>query len=45
MDADAMVGDYLALIRAQQPAGPYRLLGWSSGGGVAHALAVRLRSF
>lgn len=42
-DADAMVGDYLALIRAQQPAGPYRLLGWSSGGGVAHALAVRLR--
>jgi amino acid adenylation domain-containing protein len=43
-DADAMVEDYLSLIRHQQPAGPYRLLGWSSGGGVAHALAVKLRA-
>jgi nonribosomal peptide synthetase MxcG len=40
----AMVDDYLALIRAAQPTGPYRLLGWSSGGGVAHALAVQLRA-
>lgn len=43
-DITAMVADYLALIRAAQPAGPYRLLGWSSGGGVAHALAVQLRT-
>jgi nonribosomal peptide synthetase MxcG len=43
-DAEAMLDDYLALIRAAQPAGPYRLLGWSSGGGLAHALAVRLRA-
>jgi len=43
-DADAMVDDYLALIREAQPSGPYRLLGWSSGGGLAHALAVRLRA-
>jgi nonribosomal peptide synthetase MxcG len=42
-DAEAMVDDYLALIRMQQSTGPYRLLGWSSGGGVAHALAARLR--
>jgi nonribosomal peptide synthetase MxcG len=39
-----MVDDYFALIREAQPHGPYRLLGWSSGGGVAHALAVRLRA-
>lgn len=43
-DADAMVDDYLALIRQAQPSGPYRLLGWSSGGGLAHALAARLRA-
>jgi len=40
---DAMVDDYLALIRQSQPQGPYHLLGWSSGGGIAHALATRLR--
>ncbi|MBA4108689.1 MAG: non-ribosomal peptide synthetase [Leptothrix sp. (in: Bacteria)] len=39
----AMVTDYLGLIREAQPHGPYHLLGWSSGGGIAHALAVRLR--
>ncbi len=43
-DIDAMVDDYLALIRQAQAHGPYRLIGWSSGGGVAHALAVRLRA-
>ncbi len=41
---DELVNDYLALIRAAQPHGPYRLLGWSSGGGVAHALAVQLKA-
>ncbi len=39
----AMVSDYLGLIRSAQPHGPYHLLGWSSGGGIAHALAVELR--
>lgn len=43
-DISAMVADYLELIRSAQPSGPYRLLGWSSGGGVAHALAVQLRA-
>jgi len=40
----AQVDGYLALLRATQPHGPYRLLGWSSGGGIAHALAVRLQA-
>jgi thioesterase domain-containing protein len=40
---NAMVSDYLGLIREAQPTGPYHLLGWSSGGGMAHALAVKLR--
>ncbi|MDQ2645167.1 MAG: amino acid adenylation domain-containing protein [Myxococcota bacterium] len=39
---DALVAEYLATIRARQPRGPYRLLGWSSGGGIAHALAAAL---
>jgi nonribosomal peptide synthetase MxcG len=36
------IDDYALRIRASQPAGPYALLGWSSGGGTAHALAVAL---
>ncbi|MFH9011597.1 amino acid adenylation domain-containing protein [Streptomyces sp. NPDC017943] len=39
---EEMVDDYLPLIREVQPHGPYRFLGWSFGGTVAHALAVRL---
>ncbi|WP_260610774.1 non-ribosomal peptide synthetase [Streptomyces sp. WAC06614] len=39
---EEMVEDYLPLIREVQPHGPYRFLGWSFGGTVAHALAVRL---
>ncbi|AIY40965.1 Siderophore biosynthesis non-ribosomal peptide synthetase modules [Collimonas arenae] len=46
--APASVGEqvagYLALLRGVQPQGPYRLLGWSSGGGIAHALAVKLQA-
>jgi amino acid adenylation domain-containing protein len=49
--ADAMSGsyrelldDYLGQIRAVRPHGPYRLLGWSFGGLVAHSLAVRLQA-
>ncbi|MFD6926552.1 thioesterase domain-containing protein, partial [Streptomyces sp. NPDC059944] len=38
-----MVEDYLNEIRTVQPSGPYSLLGWSFGGIVAHAVAVRLQ--
>ncbi|WP_338118070.1 amino acid adenylation domain-containing protein [Streptomyces coryli] len=38
-----MAADYAAQIRSVQPHGPYRLLGWSVGGVVAQAVAVRLR--
>ncbi|MFB7300209.1 amino acid adenylation domain-containing protein, partial [Streptomyces rubiginosohelvolus] len=34
----------LAEVRAVQPVGPYRLLGWSFGGLVAHEMALRLRA-
>ncbi|MET8653479.1 amino acid adenylation domain-containing protein [Nocardia aurea] len=34
---------YVAEIRAVQPEGPYHLLGWSLGGVLAHAIAVRLQ--
>ncbi|MGP9022571.1 type I polyketide synthase [Streptomyces sp. BR1] len=42
-DAKEMVGFYLAHLREVQPEGPYRLLGWSYGGFVAHAMAVALQ--
>ncbi len=41
---EEMVSDYVAQIRAVQPQGPYRLLGWSSGGGTAHAMAAELQA-
>ncbi|AYF73656.1 amino acid adenylation domain-containing protein [Nocardia yunnanensis] len=34
---------YVREIRAVQPEGPYHLLGWSLGGVLAHAMAVRLQ--
>ena len=34
---------YLERIRAVQPTGPYRLMGWSLGGVTAHEVAVQLR--
>ncbi|MGS2805806.1 amino acid adenylation domain-containing protein [Nocardia sp. MW-W600-9] len=40
---DALADDYVARIRAVQPHGPYRLLGWCVGGVIAHAMAVRLQ--
>jgi nonribosomal peptide synthetase DhbF len=40
----AMADEYLELIRTVAPHGPFRLLGWSFGGVVAHAVATRLRS-
>jgi thioesterase domain-containing protein/malonyl CoA-acyl carrier protein transacylase/aryl carrier-like protein len=42
-DAAAMVGTYLDLVREVRPHGPYRLLGWSYGGFVAHAMACALQ--
>ncbi|WP_044354630.1 thioesterase domain-containing protein, partial [Paenibacillus sp. E194] len=40
---DEMTADYIRHIRMIQPQGPYRLLGWSLGGNVAHAMAVQLQ--
>ncbi|MFI7388119.1 amino acid adenylation domain-containing protein [Streptomyces sp. NPDC049813] len=40
---EEMARDYLAEVRTVQPAGPYHLLGWSFGAGVAHAMAAALR--
>ncbi|MEV7230855.1 amino acid adenylation domain-containing protein [Polymorphospora sp. NPDC051019] len=40
---DEMADDYVRQIRAVRPHGAYRLLGWSVGGVIAHAVAVRLR--
>ncbi|MFE0652995.1 amino acid adenylation domain-containing protein [Streptomyces sp. NPDC059534] len=37
-----MVRDYAEHIRTVQPVGPYRLLGWSVGGNIAHAVAAHL---
>jgi nonribosomal peptide synthetase DhbF len=39
-----MADDYVAHVRRVQPEGPYHVLGWSFGGNVAHAMAVRLRA-
>nr|APD71603.1 non-ribosomal peptide synthetase 5 [Streptomyces sp.] len=39
---EELAADYLCRIRTVQPSGPYRLLGWSFGGLVAHAIAVQL---
>jgi amino acid adenylation domain-containing protein len=41
---DALVDHYLELVLSTQQHGPYRLLGWSSGGGLAHAVACRLQA-
>jgi amino acid adenylation domain-containing protein len=39
-----MAAEYLAEVRRIQPHGPYRLLGWSFGGVVAHAMATALQA-
>ncbi|HSD36279.1 MAG TPA: AMP-binding protein [Rhodocyclaceae bacterium] len=41
---DEVVADYIALVRSVQPHGPYRFMGWSSGGGIAHAMAARMQA-
>jgi nonribosomal peptide synthetase DhbF len=40
---DALVTWYVDHIMSVQPSGPYHLLGWSMGGNLAHAVAVRLQ--
>ncbi|MET8878652.1 amino acid adenylation domain-containing protein, partial [Nocardia sp. NPDC004604] len=40
---DELAARYVQEIRAIQPHGPYHLLGYSLGGTIAHAIAVRLR--
>ncbi len=42
-DFETLIQRYLQRIRAVQAKGPYRLLGWSSGGGIAHAIATQLQ--
>ncbi|TCK23854.1 enterobactin synthetase component F [Ancylobacter aquaticus] len=39
---EALAADYVARLRAVRPEGPYHLLGWSVGGILAQAMAVRL---
>jgi thioesterase domain-containing protein/aryl carrier-like protein len=39
-----MASDYIEQIRSVQESGPYHLLGWSSGGIVAHEIAVQLQA-
>ncbi|MFE4944770.1 amino acid adenylation domain-containing protein [Streptomyces sp. NPDC056641] len=39
---EAMAERYVGLLRTVRPSGPYHLVGWSFGGLVAHAMAVRL---
>ncbi|MEU7161389.1 amino acid adenylation domain-containing protein [Streptomyces chrestomyceticus] len=40
---EELAAHYAARIREVQPAGPYRLLGWSTGGIIAHAMATHLQ--
>ncbi|MFH9354567.1 amino acid adenylation domain-containing protein [Kitasatospora sp. NPDC017646] len=39
-----MAREYVAHIRSVQPHGPYRLMGWSLGGVMAHEAAVQLQA-
>lgn len=39
-----LIDSYVALVRRVRPHGPYHLLGWSSGGGLAQAMATRLQA-
>ncbi|MFE5701588.1 amino acid adenylation domain-containing protein [Rhodococcus koreensis] len=40
---EELAARYVVEIRRVQPHGPYHLLGWSLGGDIAHAIAVRLQ--
>ncbi|APA98899.1 Dimodular nonribosomal peptide synthase [Nocardia seriolae] len=41
---DELAAGYVEEMLTVQPEGPYHLLGWSLGGQIAHAIAVRLRA-
>ncbi|GLQ98962.1 non-ribosomal peptide synthase/polyketide synthase [Dyella mobilis] len=41
---DAVIERHVADMRKIQPQGPYRLMGWSLGGLMAHAIATRLQA-
>lgn len=41
---EELADSYVDAMLRVQPAGPYHLLGWSLGGQIAHAIAVRLRA-
>ncbi|APP83277.1 non-ribosomal peptide synthetase [Xanthomonas hortorum pv. vitians] len=41
---EAIARDYLARLRSVQPHGPYRLIGWSLGGLIAHAITAELHA-
>lgn len=43
-DLEEIAADYVRQIRSVQASGPYHLLGWSFGGGVAHEVAVQLEA-
>jgi pristinamycin I synthase-3/4 len=43
-DFDELVTAHIARIREVRPNGPYHLMGWSFGGVLAHAVAVRLEA-
>ncbi|MYU20568.1 non-ribosomal peptide synthetase [Streptomyces sp. SID8352] len=40
---EELAAHYVSRIRATQPTGPYRLLGWSTGGIIAQAMATHLQ--
>jgi amino acid adenylation domain-containing protein len=40
---EEMASDYVEEILTVQPDGPYRLIGWSIGGTIAHAMAIELQ--
>ncbi|PHQ52121.1 non-ribosomal peptide synthetase [Streptomyces cinnamoneus] len=40
---EELAAHYVGRLREVQPEGPYRLLGWSTGGIIAHAMATRLQ--
>ncbi|MFF4017419.1 alpha/beta fold hydrolase, partial [Streptomyces sp. NPDC001843] len=42
-DIRAVAAEYIGRIRSLRPHGPYRLLGWSYGGVLAHEIAVQLQ--
>lgn len=42
-DIAAYAADLIAVIKRTRPTGPYRLLGWSFGGNLAHEVAAQLQ--